>query len=293
MRTGHLGTWLWRGTYPRLYPPIVLIILLVSAVRYHYLLAAETAEVHRHAASELRRIGDALLPALAALPMDDPEAATAALREGAAHFAPQLQSLRWQWSARPAVEVQGPAAPSSAPAWFTEWVDLAPPVQQFSQAAPNGQFGRLTVVLHPEPLVGQVWDTVVVQMRISALNIFTILFLLTLLLRANARMLRRLAQATDAFRQGRLDTRMEVAGTLESRALAATFNDMAGKVQSLVLSLRETQRLQSEQLHFTRQLIDALPLPVFVRDPQGAYLEVNRAWQRLFQPRPDAAPRPA
>jgi len=289
MRTGHLGTWLWRGTYPRLYLPIVLIILLVSAVRYHYLLAAETAEVHRHAASELRRIGDALLPALVALPMNDPEAATAALREGAAHFAPQLQSLRWQWSAQPAVEVQGAAAPSSAPAWFTEWVDLAPPVQQFSQAAPNGQFGRLTVVLHPEPLVGQVWDTVVVQMRISALNIFTILFLLTLLLRANARMLRRLAQATDAFRQGRLDTRMEVAGTLESRALAATFNDMAGKVQSLVLSLRETQRLQSEQLHFTRQLIDALPLPVFVRDPQGAYLEVNRAWQRLFQPRPDAS----
>ena len=127
-----------------------------------------------------------------------------------------------------------------------------------------------------------------VQARISALNIFTIFFLLTLLLRANARMLQRLAQATDAFRQGYLSTRMEVTGTLESRAMAETFNDMAGKVQSLVLSLHETQRQQSEQLHFTRQLIDALPLPVFVRHADGTYLDANRAWQRLFQSQPGA-----
>jgi len=133
-----------------------------------------------------------------------------------------------------------------------------------------------------------VWATVLVQARISALNIFTIFFLLTLLLRANARMLQRLAQATDAFRQGYLSTRMEVTGTLESRAMAETFNDMAGKVQSLVLSLHETQRQQSEQLHFTRQLIDALPLPVFVRHADGTYLDANRAWQRLFQSQPGA-----
>lgn len=101
-------------------------------------------------------------------------------------------------------------------------------------------------------------------------------------------MLQRLAQATDAFRQGYLSTRMEVTGTLESRAMAETFNDMAGKVQSLVLSLHETQRQQSEQLHFTRQLIDALPLPVFVRHADGTYLDANRAWQRLFQSQPGA-----
>jgi diguanylate cyclase (GGDEF)-like protein/PAS domain S-box-containing protein len=102
-----------------------------------------------------------------------------------------------------------------------------------------------------------------------------------------------LAEATDAFRHGRLDTRMAVTGTLESRAMATTFNDMAGKIQSLVLSLRETQQLQSEQLHFTRQLIDALPLPVFVRDANGAYIEVNRAWQRLFHPPTSVGTAPA
>lgn len=283
MRTGNLSTWLLRGTYPRLYVPIVLIIVLVSTVRYHYLVATETDEVRRHAATELRRAGDALLPSLAALPASDRQAQATLLSEGIASFGPGIHSLKWQVDNEPATEARAPRLPATAPDWFAQWVNIAPPSQQFSQAlSSGGASGRLTVTLQAAPLVGQVWSTVVVQLRISALNIFTILLLLTLLLRANARMLRRLAEATDAFRQGRLDTRMEVTGTLESRAMAATFNDMAGKVQSLVLSLRETQQQQSEQLHFTRQLIDALPLPVFVRDAKGVTLEVNCAWQRLF-----------
>lgn len=293
MRTGNLSTWLLRGTYPRLYLPIVLIILIVTAVRYHYLLAAETDEVRRHAATELQRAGNRLLPALAALPhtATDPAEITAVLREGAASLGRDVQSLKWQAGDQPAVEVTPalPADTAAAPQWFVDWVGLAPPVQQFAQTATDRPNARLTVTLRTEPMVREIWSTVIVQARISALNIITILVLLTVLVRANARMLRRLAEATDAFRQGRLDTRMQETGTLESRAMAATFNDMAGKIQSLVLSLRDTQQMQSEQLHFTRQLIDALPLPVFVRDADGSYLDANRAWQQLFQAQPNAA----
>jgi diguanylate cyclase (GGDEF)-like protein/PAS domain S-box-containing protein len=293
MRIGNLSTWLLRGTYPRLYVPILLIIVLVTGVRYHLLLETETAEVRRHAAAELRRVADVLLPALASLPQGDTEAQAARLQEGLAQLGPGIQALTWQAGDRPAVDAAAPGVPVTAPQWFTAWTEIAPPTQQFGQAVAGGAMGRLTVTLQAAPLVAQVWNTVVVQLRISALNIFTILFLLTLLLRANARMLRRLADATDAFRQGRLDTRMAVTGTLESRAMATTFNDMAGKIQSLVLSLRETQQLQSEQLHFTRQLIDALPLPVFVRDAHGAYVDVNRAWQRLFHPPASVGSAPA
>lgn len=293
MRTGNLSTWLLRGTYPRLYVPILLIIALVTGVRYHLLVATETAEVRRHAAAELRRVADALLPTLSSLPAEDTESQAARLQEALARLGPGIQALTWQVGNRPAMDAVAPSVPATAPPWFATWADIAPPAQQFGQAVADGSTGRLTVTLQAAPLLGQVWNTVVVQLRISALNIFTILFLLTLLLRANARMLRRLAEATDAFRHGRLDTRMAVTGTLESRAMATTFNDMAGKIQSLVLSLRETQQLQSEQLHFTRQLIDALPLPVFVRDANGAYIEVNRAWQRLFHPATSVGTAPA
>jgi diguanylate cyclase (GGDEF)-like protein/PAS domain S-box-containing protein len=293
MRTGNLSTWLLRGTYPRLYVPILLIIALVTGVRYHLLVATETAEVRRHAAAELRRVAGALLPTLSSLPAEDTESQAARLQEALARLGPGIQALTWQVGNRPAMDAVAPSVPATAPPWFATWADIAPPTQQFGQAVADGSTGRLTVTLQAAPLLGQVWNTVVVQLRISALNIFTILFLLTLLLRANARMLRRLAEATDAFRHGRLDTRMAVTGTLESRAMATTFNDMAGKIQSLVLSLRETQQLQSEQLHFTRQLIDALPLPVFVRDANGAYIEVNRAWQRLFHPATSVGTAPA
>ena len=289
-RTANLSTWLLRGTYPRLYVPIVLIILLVSGVRYHSLLRAETGEVHRHAAAELRRASDYLLPRLATTPTPDADAIAGILRDGITHLGPGVQALRWepsesaQQAALPATEVHAPAPTApAAPAWFARWLNIPQPLQQSAQRLADGTPGRLTIALQTQPLVDRVWGTVIVQARISALNIFTILFLLTLLLRANARMLRRLAQATDAFRQGYLGTRMEVTGTLESRAMAETFNDMAGKVQSLVLSLHETQRQQSEQLHFTRQLIDGLPLPVFVRNADGTYVDTNRAWQRLFQ----------
>ncbi|RYF55747.1 MAG: HAMP domain-containing protein, partial [Comamonadaceae bacterium] len=241
MRTAKLSTWLLRGTYPRLYVPIALIILLVSAVRYHYLVATEIQEVHRQGAIELRRAGDALLPGLADLPPADLDAAATLLNDGLARLGPWIGTLKWQVPGQPEVEATAPAVPTAAPAWFSQWVEIDPPVQQFGQAVAGGGIGRLTVTVQAAPLINHVWDTVVVQLRISALNIFTILFLLTLLLRANARMLRRLAEATNAFRHGRLDTRMDVAGTLESRAMAETFNDMAGKVQSLVLSLRETQ----------------------------------------------------
>ena len=57
---------------------------------------------------------------------------------------------------------------------------------------------------------------------------------------------------------------------------------MASQIQALVKSLQETQRQQSEQLHLTRQLVDAVPLPISVRGAGGQYLSVNRAWKQLF-----------
>ncbi|UCV01233.1 EAL domain-containing protein [Acidovorax radicis] len=282
MRIESLSTWLLRGTYPRLYIPIVLIVVMVLGVRYHYLLGSETEEAHQHAVAQLRRASDYLLPRLARVQASDSATMQSLLNEGIRHLGPGIDTLQWEPRERDAITAHAAPAIAHAPPWFIGVLDMPVPVQQSGQIQADGTAARLTVTLQTAPLVDRVWHNILVQARISALNVFTVFLLLTLLLRANARMLRRLARATDAFRHGHLDARMEVAGTLESRAIAATFNDMAGKVQSLVLSLRETQHQQSEQLHFTRQLIDALPLPVFVRNTDGAHLDANRAWKKLF-----------
>lgn len=283
MRAGNLSLWLLRGTYPRLYVPILLIIVLVLGVRYHYLLGSEAEEAQHQAATQLQRATDYLLPRLGKAPASDSAAQQNLLDEGLRHLGPAIQTLQWEPRDHSAITARTATAVANAPDWFIRLLDMPAPLQQSGLMQPDGTSARLTVTLQAAPLVDRVWHNLLVQARISALNVFTIFLLLTLLLRANARMLRRLAHATDTFRQGRLGARMEVAGTLESRAMAATFNDMAGKVQSLVLTLRETQQQQSEQLHFTRQLIDALPLPVFVRNTNGAYLDANRAWKALFK----------
>src|SRR3989338_1302087 len=134
MHTGNLSTWLLRGTYPRLYVPIVLI----STVRYHYLVATETDEVRRHAATELRRAGDALLPSLAALPASDRQAQATLLSEGIASFGPCFLSLKWRVTTEPPTEAGAPRLPATAPDWFAQWVNIAPPSQQFSQALSSG-----------------------------------------------------------------------------------------------------------------------------------------------------------
>lgn len=278
-----IQTWLAHGIYPRLFIPILLIMALVTGVRYHALLTIETEEATARASAELGRIGNSLLPLLVHLDAPTPQVMEQALHDGAPGVPPALKTLQWQVGSTPLAVLNHPLEKADAPAWFSDYLAIQPPQRQFTQRLNDGRIGVLTVTLWPQTLENQIWRTLVVQSRISALNMVTILLLLTLLLRANARMLGRLARASNQFKQGHLDTRMAVSGSLEARAMASTFNDMATKVQSLVHSLRETQHLQSEQLHFTRQLIDALPLPLFVRSARGESLDTNKAWRHLFE----------
>lgn len=282
MRGKNLKTWLTQGTYPRLFLPILLIILTVTVVRHHYLIAAEMEEAKERVDTAVGRLGHYLAPAL--INTNDPGSAaiTQELLDAEIQFNPDIEALAWQLEGAHTQALHRDTTPTTAPKWFIALVHTERLEKQFSQMRSDGQVGTLTVVIRPDASIQGVWNTVATQMRISALNVLIILLLLTLLLRANARMLNRLALATVAFKGGRLDTRMVVNGTLEARAVALTFNGMAEQIELLVRSLQETQAQQTEQLHFTRQLVDALPLPVFVRSTRGTCLAVNQAWEKLF-----------
>ncbi len=47
------------------------------------------------------------------------------------------------------------------------------------------------------------------------------------------------------------------------------------------LARREAQRDLADQLSFNRELIEAIPIPVYYKDPRGLYLGVNRAWEEF------------
>ncbi len=275
-------TWLTRGTYPRLYLPILAIILVVSVVRYGLMMQAEVREIQLQRQDKLQLIEHYVIPRLLSQSTSGDVASLKGMLESEARLNPDIKTLRWQHGDTVIAATLGPAKASPVPNWFKGLTGLQPIERVWQTTLADGSQARLALQLSVDHAQQQVWNTVGSQMPISALNIFTILFLLTLLVRSNGSMLKRLDSATSKFRSGQLQTRMAEQGTLEARASARTFNLMAGEIQRMVKSLEHTQKQQHEQLHFTRQLVDALPLPVFVRTSSGTCLSVNKAWEQLF-----------
>ncbi|MBL8490973.1 MAG: PAS domain S-box protein, partial [Rhodocyclaceae bacterium] len=66
-------------------------------------------------------------------------------------------------------------------------------------------------------------------------------------------------------------TRFEVGGNL---AFTAFVQDISER--------RRAQAALEEQLHFVRQLLDSVPLPLYVKDREGYYLMVNKAWEQAL-----------
>nr|WP_315464735.1 PAS domain-containing protein [uncultured Rhodoferax sp.] len=276
----NLLVWFTRGTYPRLYLPIAVLMVVVVSVRYHYLVSYEVQEARQRVSIEVQRMGHFLVPALRSI-RSEPVQIQQRLQEELQH-APGFELLEWRDGQRLTTVRQAPVAGAAVPAWFVAWVHMEGVDERLEVALAEGQKAEFRVVVGPGYAVAEAWKVVRPQMVVSAFNVLIIFVALTLLLRANARMLSRLSVATQAFQAGQLGTRMTVKGTLESQAVARTFNAMAAQIEQLVTSLQQSEAEQADQLHFTRQLVDALPLPVFVRSARDVCLLVNPAWERMF-----------
>ncbi len=113
-------------------------------------------------------------------------------------------------------------------------------------------------------------------------------------MRPLTRDLGKLHAGAQALAQGDLGTRVQIERRDELGVLAGTFNEMAGRLQRSYADLEQqvanrtqelvaqTERLQAseqavaEQRTFLRQVIDAIPDPIFVWDRDGRYLLLNQ-----------------
>lgn len=278
-----LQTWQKLGIYGRLYLPILVIILVFTGVRYSLLIETSSADIHARSVRELRELSHYLLPQLSQLSTSGQTDHLIELLTTELYANPEVASLRWQ-APGVSVEVPNPEVPvAQYPPWLLRWVTVQEREMVYP-ATQMGEGGGATLAIRPSSVaaVNGVWRTLVAQAKISLAIVFTIFFLLTLILRSNEAMLRRLALATDQFKSGDYAARMAVTGTREARAVASTFNAMAQELQVAVQSLRESERRQSEQLHFTLQLINAFPVPMIVEDSAGVCTRLNTAWEKLF-----------
>jgi PAS domain S-box-containing protein len=61
--------------------------------------------------------------------------------------------------------------------------------------------------------------------------------------------------------------------------------DLTELVAELVSRQSRNEREIREQLHFVEELIDAIPLPIYVKDEKGRYQKMNRAFEAYFEVR--------
>ncbi|MFZ3126692.1 MAG: PAS domain-containing protein, partial [Rhodoferax sp.] len=265
-----------------MYIPILILILLFSGLRYQLYIDASFREISNRSTRELSHIRHSLIPALAEFAQKGDRERLQRVIDDEVRSNPDIATIRWQ-TPTTLVEVTNPDLPVPLyPVWFLRFVPPQPPDITYLVVLSGEENAALTLMPSVVGGINGVWTALVTQVKMTAAITFIVFFLLTLLLRSNGAMLRRLAHATNQFKSGDYNARMDVIGTYEGRAVAQTFNAMAHEVQVLVESLRASQRKLSEQLHFTLQLSNALPIPMFVADAQGVCLRVNTAWESLF-----------
>ncbi|WP_229205527.1 MULTISPECIES: bifunctional diguanylate cyclase/phosphodiesterase [unclassified Duganella] len=238
-----ISPWLRMGMYSRLFIPIFVIIAVVVVVRYHLLLESETsyanARYQKDAGELAAHLSKTLQPALATPDRGQIDAAlSAALLLNA-----DLSAARLDYAGGHLEALRSQPAPAAYPDWFTR----LSPITAINQ---NVSIGNATLALSFEPTLPlmQVWRNVRQQAILSLVNIAIIYTLLGIIIYANKRMLRRLADATHRFQNGEHEVRLPVRGTLEGRMLASTFNNMAQRVQALVHKLQQSQDDLSAQL---------------------------------------------
>ncbi len=233
--------------YSRLFAPVFLIIAIVVGIRYTLLIESGTASANASYQREAKELGDVLVSTLQpALGRADRSALDTALAS-ALLLNPDLSKVQLNYADGHLEAHRPPRDGSGVPHWFRNRL----PVMPLHEVRAIGAGAVVELSFDPALPQTQVWNTVRQQATLSAINISIVYLLLGLIIYTTKRMLARLTEATERFQQGDHKVRLPVRGTLEARALASTFNNMAEKVQALVLSQQQNQLDLGAQLERT------------------------------------------
>jgi diguanylate cyclase (GGDEF)-like protein/PAS domain S-box-containing protein len=194
-----------------------------------------------------------------------------------------ISEIIWTDNRGHALRARGPAEPDLAPSWFTRWFAVETAPIELAIKAGGTQYGTLRAKLNTAHAINKLWSGFVFQYGVVLAVTLAIIALVTLLLRGNLATLNRLAEAAERFSRGDTRARVDAGGDPQTVAAAGAFNRMADQITELIGSLSNSKDELREQLHFTQELIEVMPNPVFFKNRNGVYLGVNKAWEGFFQ----------
>ena len=274
----------WRGV--GLLTRIALVqglLLLCGAALFTLLFTHQYhVELTQEQESKARLLLDIATPLVAEQAVIGDFAAVKQLLERQVRVYPEITQLVWRWQGRDRVVVRPGAPLEQPPEWFRRLVSM-PETHRVAPLSLGGAgYGELEVALDPARAQHSLWQLTVRNLWLSGGAILAMLIALSVVLRANLRLMRQLADAADRFRQGDHAARIQPGGAREVRSATLAFNNAVERVQGLLSDLSDSRQQLREQLHFSDELIETLPLPLYTKNRQGEYTRVNKAWETFF-----------
>jgi len=259
------------------------LLLLCGVGLFTLLLAGRyQVDISKEQESKARLLLDIATPLVAEQAVIGDFAAVKQLLERQAVVYPEITHLVWRRDGRDKVVVNPAATPARAPEWFQRLAGI-PEVHQIAPLSLGGvDYGELEVVLDPARAQHSLWQVTVQNLWLSSGAMLVVMIALFFALRANLQVLRNLADAADRFRQGDHSVRIWPAGAREVRSAALAFNNVAERMEGLLNDLSDSRQQLREQLHFSDELLETLPLPLFTKNMRGEYTRVNKAWEMFF-----------
>lgn len=284
MRLAHAVMKIWSGLglQTRLVTTLGVLLLTAAGLQAHLSMRAAATAAHAQLANEVQELLPLLTPLIAEQAVIGDYATIRQMLKAQVDHRVDIDRIVWTDMRGLALEVDKPKIEAAVPRWFSAYLDMTP--RPLSQRVILGgvDYGELTAYVISTPTENALWEQFLHLTWQLTLAISLVFMAIALIMRANLTVVRSLAASAQRFSRGDHSVRIPERGSPELRAAAYAFNDMATQIGDLVSTLSVSRNEFREQLHFTQELIEALPTPIYFKDSEGRYIGVNRAWESFF-----------
>ena len=284
MRLTHAVVRFWSdlGLQTRLVTTLGVLFLIAAGLQTHLSIRDAATAAHAHLAKEAQELLPLLAPLIAEQAVIGDYATIRQMLKAQVDHRVAIDRIVWTDMRGMALEVSEPKIEAAAPHWFSAYLDMTPRPSSQRITLGGADYGALTAYVTSIPSENALWEQFLRHTWQLTLAISLVFMAIALIMRANLTVVRSLAASAQRFSRGDHNVRIPERGSPELRAAAYAFNDMATQIGDLVSTISVSRNEFREQLHFTQELIEALPTPIYFKDCEGRYIGVNRAWESFF-----------
>jgi diguanylate cyclase (GGDEF)-like protein/PAS domain S-box-containing protein len=191
---------------------------------------------------------------------------------------PDIVRIRWIDTKGSIIDSGSNETSPLAPSWFARWLDFPLLEQTREIIIGDESYGKLQVLMTTTPATNNIWDALQKKLEILLFGI-GIMFALTLGIVTNGlRPLYTLRAIALRFGQGEHSVRMPPIGPSELSTFVQAFNNMAGNIENLLSSLRESD----SKNRLLAVIVEQSNVAIITKDLNGIITSWNSAASAVY-----------